>query len=45
MRTAEMLVVAEKNRVRFLTELGIIEISAGEIAVVPRGLKVSRRIA
>ena len=36
---AEMLVVAEKNRVRFLTELGIIEISAGEIAVVPRGLK------
>jgi homogentisate 1,2-dioxygenase len=35
----EMLVVAEKNRVRFLTELGIIEISAGEIAVLPRGLK------
>jgi homogentisate 1,2-dioxygenase len=35
----EMLVVAEKNRVRFLTELGIIEIGAGEIAVIPRGLK------
>ena len=35
----EMLVVAEKNRVRFLTELGIIEIGAGEIAVLPRGLK------
>jgi homogentisate 1,2-dioxygenase len=35
----EMLVVAEKNRVRFLTELGIIEIDSGEIAVLPRGLK------
>ncbi len=35
----EMLVVAEKNRVRFLTELGIIEIKSGEIAVLPRGLK------
>ncbi len=35
----EMLVVAEKNCVRFLTELGIIEIKSGEIAVLPRGLK------
>jgi homogentisate 1,2-dioxygenase len=35
----EMLVVAEKNRVRFLTELGVIEIKSGEIAVIPRGLK------
>jgi homogentisate 1,2-dioxygenase len=35
----EMLVVAEKNRVRFLTELGVIEINSGEIAVIPRGLK------
>ncbi|MDQ3322130.1 MAG: homogentisate 1,2-dioxygenase [Acidobacteriota bacterium] len=35
----EMLVVAEKNRVRFLTELGIIEIGAGEVCVIPRGLK------
>ena len=35
----EMLVVAEKNRIRFLTELGIIEIGSGEIAVLPRGLK------
>lgn len=35
----EMLVVAEKNRVRFFTELGIIEIGAGEICVLPRGLK------
>lgn len=35
----EMLVVAERNRVRFLTELGVIEIKSGEIAVLPRGLK------
>lgn len=35
----EMLVVAEKNRVRFLTELGTLEIGSGEIAVIPRGLK------
>ncbi|HVE55613.1 MAG TPA: homogentisate 1,2-dioxygenase [Pyrinomonadaceae bacterium] len=35
----EMLVVAERNRVRFLTELGILEIGSGEIAVIPRGLK------
>ncbi|MGI8494058.1 MAG: homogentisate 1,2-dioxygenase [Pyrinomonadaceae bacterium] len=35
----EMLIVAEKNRVRFLTELGIIEIKSGEICVIPRGLK------
>jgi homogentisate 1,2-dioxygenase len=35
----EMLVVAEKNRIRFLTELGILEIGSGEIAVLPRGLK------
>lgn len=35
----EMLVVAEKNRVRFLTESGIIEINSGEICVIPRGLK------
>jgi homogentisate 1,2-dioxygenase len=35
----EMLVVAEKNRVLFLTELGLIEIKSGEIAVIPRGLK------
>ena len=35
----EMLVVAEKNRLLFLTELGIIEINSGEICVIPRGLK------
>jgi homogentisate 1,2-dioxygenase len=36
---AEMIVVAEKNHVRFLTELGIVEIEPGFIAVIPRGLK------
>ncbi len=35
----ELLVVAEKHRVRFLTELGIIEIGSGEIAILTRGLK------
>mgnify|MGYP001220220842 CR=1 FL=1 len=35
----EMLVVAERNRIRFLTELGILEVGSGEIAVIPRGLK------
>lgn len=35
----EMLFVGEKNRVRFLTELGILEINSGEICVIPRGLK------
>lgn len=35
----EMLVVAEKNSIRFLTELGIIEIKSGEICILPRGLK------
>lgn len=35
----EMLIVAEKNRIRFLTEQGIVEIGAGEVCVIPRGLK------
>ncbi|MFV0389102.1 MAG: homogentisate 1,2-dioxygenase [Pyrinomonadaceae bacterium] len=35
----EMLIVPEMNRVRFFTELGILEIEPGEIAVIPRGLK------
>jgi homogentisate 1,2-dioxygenase len=33
-----MLIVAEMNDIRFLTELGIIDIEPGEIAVIPRGL-------
>ncbi|MEZ5424743.1 MAG: homogentisate 1,2-dioxygenase [Pyrinomonadaceae bacterium] len=36
---AEMLFVGERNRIRFLTELGVLEIGSGEIAVLPRGLK------
>jgi homogentisate 1,2-dioxygenase len=35
----EMLVVAEENNVRFLTELGTIEIEPGQLVVLPRGLK------
>ena len=35
----EMLVVAERSRVRFLTELGVIEIGPGEVCCLPRGLK------
>jgi homogentisate 1,2-dioxygenase len=35
----EMLVVAERNRARFLTELGIVEIGPGEVACLPRGLR------
>ncbi len=35
----ELLLVAETGRVRFATELGVIEIEPGEIAVLPRGLK------
>lgn len=35
----EMLVVAENNSIRFATELGMIEIEPGQVAVIPRGLK------
>lgn len=38
----EMLVVAEMNRVRFLTELGVVDIEPGEIAVLPRA-QIPRR--
>jgi homogentisate 1,2-dioxygenase len=34
----EMLVVAQENRLRFRTELGVIEIEPGEICVIPRGV-------
>jgi len=34
----EMLVVAQEGRLRFCTELGIIEIEPGEICVIPRGI-------
>ena len=35
----EMLIVPQQGRVRLLTELGIIEATNGEIAVIPRGLR------
>ena len=35
----EMLVVPEIGRLRFFTEMGVIDIAPGEIAVLPRGLK------
>jgi homogentisate 1,2-dioxygenase len=35
----EMLVVAEYNDIRFVTELGVIEIEPGEVCCIPRGLK------
>ena len=41
----EMLVVAEKNRVRFLTELGIIEIKFGRNCRSSARFEISRRTA
>jgi homogentisate 1,2-dioxygenase len=35
----EMLIVPEKGRLGILTELGAMQVGAGEIAVIPRGLK------
>ena len=35
----ELLVVPQHNRMRFLTELGIIVAGPGEIVVIPRGVK------
>ena len=37
----EMLIVPEKGRLGILTELGALQIGAGEIAVIPRGLKIN----
>ncbi|MGH8735534.1 MAG: homogentisate 1,2-dioxygenase, partial [Burkholderiales bacterium] len=34
----ELLVVAQQNRLRFRTELGVIEIEPGEICIIPRGV-------
>jgi homogentisate 1,2-dioxygenase len=36
----EMLIVAQEGKVRFATEFGIIDIESGEIAVIPRGVKI-----
>lgn len=35
----EMLIVAEHGQLRFLTECGVIDLSPGEICVIPRGIK------
>jgi homogentisate 1,2-dioxygenase len=35
----EMLIVPEMGRLHFFTELGRLEIGAGEIAIIPRGVK------
>ena len=34
----EMLIVAQQNSLRFVTEFGVLEISPGEICVIPRGV-------
>jgi homogentisate 1,2-dioxygenase len=34
----ELMIVAEHGRLRFCTEFGVIDISPGEIAVIPRGV-------
>ena len=36
----EMLIVLQKERLRFVTEFGIIEAEPGEIVVIPRGVKM-----
>lgn len=36
----EMLILPQQGRARFVTELGILECSPGEIAVIPRGLRL-----
>jgi homogentisate 1,2-dioxygenase len=36
----EMLVVPQQGRVRFVTELGILDVANGEIAIIPRGLRL-----
>ena len=35
----ELLIVPQEGRLRFATELGILEVKPGEIAVIPRGIK------
>jgi homogentisate 1,2-dioxygenase len=36
----EMLIVPQQGRVRFVTELGIVEAKPGEIVLIPRGLRL-----
>ena len=35
----EMLIVPQLGRARFVTELGVLEVANGEIAIIPRGLR------
>ncbi|HEY0570929.1 MAG TPA: homogentisate 1,2-dioxygenase, partial [Enterovirga sp.] len=37
----EMLVVPQQGQLRFRTEFGVIEVEPGEIAMIPRGVKIS----
>lgn len=37
----EMLLVPQSGRLQLLTELGLLELSPGEIALVPRGMRLS----
>jgi homogentisate 1,2-dioxygenase len=36
----EMLIVPQLGKLRFFTELGILEVAPGELCVIPRGLKM-----
>jgi len=36
----EMLVVPQQGRLRFRTEFGVIDVEPGEIAMIPRGVKI-----
>jgi homogentisate 1,2-dioxygenase len=36
----EMLIVPQQGRLRFVTELGILDAENGEIAIIPRGLRL-----
>ncbi|HXP07277.1 MAG TPA: homogentisate 1,2-dioxygenase [Acidobacteriaceae bacterium] len=36
----EMLILPQQGKLRFFTELGILEVAPGELCVIPRGLKM-----
>ena len=36
----EMLILPQQGRLRFCTELGILEVAPGELCVIPRGIKL-----
>lgn len=37
----ELLIVPERGRLLFMTELGVLELDPGQIAIIPRGLRFS----